>query len=110
MIDKRKREYIRFGKIPDNEQSNIYRHGELVGKEIGVSVYDCCYNRGKYCIIYPNPSNEDTICDFSGFMFYTPRSPIYLVTGEEVGIGSDGEPLLKNVKIIKDISNNFELN
>lgn len=25
----------------------------------------------------------------------------YLVTGEEVGVGSDGEPLISNIKIIK---------
>ena len=27
--------------------------------------------------------------------------PQYIVIGEEIGVGSDGEPLLKNVEIIK---------
>lgn len=27
--------------------------------------------------------------------------PQYIVIGEEIGVGSDGEPLLKDVKIVK---------
>ncbi len=32
------------------------------------------------------------------------ESPVYLVTGEEAGRGSDGEPLLKNVKILAKLT------
>lgn len=35
-----KKYYIRFGKIPKNEISNIYRGEVKVGEEKGVSVYD----------------------------------------------------------------------
>lgn len=50
-----KKYYIRFGEIPENEESSIYKHRTLIG--------------------------------------------------HEVGVGTDGEPLLKNVKILKDLTN-----
>ena len=35
-------------------------------------------------------------------------SKVYLVSGKKVGIGSDGEPVIKNVKIIKDLTEQFK--
>lgn len=48
------KEYIRFGEIPDDECSGIYNNeGELVGKERGVSYYECiCFNN-QYRILLP---------------------------------------------------------
>ena len=96
--------YIRFGEIPTNEKSGIYKNNEICcGYEKGVSVWDCCIKNNKYHIVLPNPCNEDTIADIETYTLYNDRN-IYLVTGIEVGSGSDNEPLLKNVKIIKQLS------
>ena len=47
------KEYIRFGEIPDNERSGIYNNeGELIGRERGVSCYECiCFNN-QYRVYY----------------------------------------------------------
>lgn len=36
-----KQKYIRFGDIPKGERSTIWRVETEIGKEQGVSVYDC---------------------------------------------------------------------
>lgn len=33
------------------------------------------------------------------------KTPLYIIEGEEIGLGSDDEPLLRNVKIIQEIFN-----
>ena len=96
------RYYLRFGEIPENEESGIWQHGDFVGKEIGVSVYDAVIKRNNILIALPLPMTESTLDTFQGFVEYDNR-PCYLVTGKMVGKGKDGEPLLKNVKIIKEI-------
>lgn len=96
--------YIRFGEIPAGEVSSIYNHGVLVGKEIGVSVYNACKLDGKWHVILPLYITKDTISTYEMFRKYS-KTKVYLVKGKEVGIGNDGEPLLKNIKIIKDLTN-----
>lgn len=90
--------YIRYGELPLTGKSRIYnRAGEIIGEEKGISVFEYIERRG---IVVPD--NKDAQDDF----FTLSKSywkPAYLVSGEEVGIGRDGEPLLKNVKIIKTI-------
>lgn len=98
--------YIRFGKIPENEASGIYRGEEKVGEEKGVSVYDAVEIDGEWRVVLPNPLLKEV-----GFYLYnfisnikhlveTERRPMYLVQGDEVGKGATNEPLLKNIKII----------
>ena len=98
--------YIRFGKIPEREQSEIYQHNKRIGFEKGISVYDACYLRNKWNIVLPSKLSTDTLDTYKKFRFYS-KSKVYLVTGEEVGIGNDNEPLLKNVEIIEDITDMF---
>jgi NAD-dependent DNA ligase len=38
-----------------------------------------------------------------GFILYNKRK-VYLLTGTEVGKGTDGEPIIRNIRIIKEIT------
>lgn len=91
--------YIRFGGIPDGERSRNHADGHA---EAGVSVYTAR-------IVGVPPGSE-----LPGV--YTPaeaRAPelaslvasrdAYLVTGREVGTGSDGEPVLRDVEVVCDL-------
>ena len=88
--------YIRYGDIPASGRSRNYADGVL---EKGVSVY-----RGKYL-----PETDEIMITPShhyqefGELFIKDR-PAYIVVGEEVGIGSDGEPLLSGVRKVKKIT------
>lgn len=90
--------YIRFGDIPDNEHSTNHIDNT---REQGVSVYAA--------------SLESVPPDTDAPGRFVPHGPkllqvilllnrhAYLVTGDEVGRGTDGEPLLKNIDVICDL-------
>ena len=95
--------YLRFGDIPSDEKSRVWKGGELSGEENGVSVYDVVIGEdGKISVGFPLPATKSTLDTFIGFIKYQNR-PMFLVDGDFVGRGSDNEPLIKNVKIIKEI-------
>jgi len=95
--------YIRFGEIPEGERSGVYHAGELVRKEDGVSVYDAKIDdRGNVSVCLPLPINANTLGTFRNLVEYENRN-CYLVNGEYIGKGSDNEPLIRNVNIIKKI-------
>lgn len=98
--------YIRFGEIPMDERSTEHRGSgdgvEPTKKLDGVSVYDCFNSNGNPQIVIPTPINEHTLDTLWGLLNYSDR-PVYLVSGDKVGAGSDGEPLIKNIKIIEKI-------
>jgi len=106
--------YIRIGKIPIDGISRIYRGEVLIGEEKGVSCYYGVQLKGKWHIIIPNPLKIGAIQTLESLINQVTeewykvnpkdKSKIYLIDGEEIGIGSDGEPILKNVKIIKEIT------
>lgn len=109
--------YIRIGEVPNDEKSIIFKNGIRIGEESGVSVYNTILNfqDGRYHIVMPSPFKEGQgrtyECLIQQVTQYRlkigrPRK-IYLVIGDEVGKGSDGEPLLRNVKVIKDITKDF---
>lgn len=91
--------YIRFGEVPKDGLSTIYSNGKPIGKEKGVSVYAGGIE-GKYVYV------EDTEMNHA-FTFNHLKSEnkfAYLVTGTPLNQrGSDGEHLLKNVRIIKTV-------
>lgn len=91
------KQYIRFGEIPPDGKSKIRNRTDntIIGEELGVSVFEFIDGRG---IVVPN--NQQARDDFLK-LTSSLWKPQYIVIGEEVGIGSDGEPLLKDVKIIK---------
>ena len=89
------RYFLRFGRWRDNEK--------------GVSCFDATLlEDGKWHLILPNPCKINTIDDIHGFMLEAyDNKQIYLVQGDIVGFGSDGEPLLKNLKLVDNVSNQF---
>ena len=99
--------FIRFGKIPTDGLSTIHYRGYDLGKEIGLSVYNCAFINDKYHIILPVPCSSGTIHSLEGFILYNNHKKVYLVDGDIVGYGTDGEPLIANVKIVDDITDKF---
>lgn len=96
--------FYRFGEIPKNEKSCIWKGNEKVGEEPGVSVYEAHKNiNGTYSPVLPFPTNEMAFNDFIYNVKYFTGNK-YLVTGDLLDeTGTDGEPLIKNVKILKKI-------
>lgn len=101
------KKYIRFGEIPKNERSGIYAgDAGKIGEEIGVSCYECIFLDGKYRILLPLNSNIHS-CATLGYLineYLGGDRKVFLITGIETGKGKDNEPLLKNVKILKEIN------
>lgn len=96
--------YIRFGEIPLDGKSKVYRGDEIVREEAGISVWRAVENCGYYYPILPEEPNENTISDYFDLLFHSDKK-VYLVTGTEMFIeGADREPLLMDVKIIKEIT------
>ncbi len=104
-----KKHYIRFGEIPENEVSGIYRGEVKVGEEKGVSVYDAVEIYGEWRVVLPNPLLKEVGFDLYNFisntkhLVETEHRPMYLVQGDEVGKGATNEPLLKNITIIRTL-------
>ena len=107
--------YIRIGEIPSNEKSKVHRGDVVVGYEDGVSVYDCIETDGLYRIVMPFPLKEGQGMTYEGLIqeitqcryeIENPRN-VYLVSGMEVGKGHDNEPVIKDVKILKDLTGQF---
>lgn len=110
------RYYIRIGEIPENELSKIHRGDAVIGEEKGVSVYDAEFINDKWRIVMPYYFKEGQGQTYEGLIQnvtecrYKINNPskVYLVSGKKVGNGSDGEPVIKNVKIIKDLTEQFK--
>lgn len=62
------RYYIRFGEIPKDEISHVWFRGIHVGQEIGVSVYHGIEIDGIWHVVFPNPSNPNTIDDLQTYV------------------------------------------
>jgi hypothetical protein len=99
--------YVRFGMMPENDKS-FNSLDEFY--EEGVSVYEALYRDGKFQILLPiiNDTSINTLVNcfntaqcLSGQIYHYSR--LNLVDGEYIGTGSDGEPLLKNCRIIRPI-------
>ena len=96
--------YLRFGQIPENEHSGIYKGDQgKIGEEIGVSCYRGIVIDNKVYIIMPHVAS--TTYYWLIDEYNRGKIPLYIIEGEEVGIGSDDEPLLRNVKIVQEIFN-----
>lgn len=91
--------------IPVGACSSIWNNNnEVIGKEKGVSVYEAHKNiNGIYSPVLPFPTNEMAFNDFIYNVKYFTGNK-YLVTGDLLDeTGTDGEPLIKNVKILKKL-------
>ena len=99
--------YIRFGELPESEKSRIYAGDQIVGEEVGVSVWKAIESNGMYWPMLPEDVNENGIADYFQFLLDSDK-PVYLVTGEEMRYeGQDREPLLMNVIVIKEITHYY---
>lgn len=97
--------FYRFGEIPEDACSSIWNNNnEVIGKEKGVSVYEAHKNiNGTYSPVLPFPTNEMAFNDFIYNVKYFTGNK-YLVTGDLLDeTGTDGEPLIKNIKILKKL-------
>ena len=100
--------YIRFGEIPPNEKSKVHISNQVLREEAGVSVWRAVKANGEYYPVMPDEPNESAIADYFNFIMNCDCN-VYLVTGDELIIeGADREPLLTNVKIIKDITYTYK--
>lgn len=95
--------YIRFGDIPPNEKSKIYRGEEEIGTENGVSVYPAFEDADGNIVVGLNLPISKTSLHTQQYLIEYDNRPCYLVSGDYLGKGTDGEPLIKNVRIIKEI-------
>lgn len=98
--------FIRFGNIPKDERSGIYMDGDLVGYENGVSVYDTTVLFKKWIVIPPHPLSVDNIESLGALVLQAQSDenfPILLVTGKMIGKGTDGEPVIVDVKVIRNV-------
>lgn len=96
--------YIRFGEIPTDEISEVHRGDSVIREEGGVSVWRAVESNGLYYPILPENPNKNAIADHFVLLLESDKN-VYLVTGDELFIeGADREPLLNNVKIIKEIT------
>ena len=85
--------YIRYGDLPKGGRSTNYVTGR---KEQGVSVYPAKYDLETGAIVFDDAAGVHNPGTLVFLMIdRTPR----LVTGQYVGTGSDGEPLLRRVRV-----------
>ena len=99
--------YIRFGDIPKNERSNVHQGDQIVKQENGVSVWNSAIANDIYYPILPVNPNECAVQDYVSFLWGNKR--VYLVTGDELEeVGSCGEPLLVNVKIVCELTDDYK--
>lgn len=94
--------FYRFNEIPKNEKSCIWGGDEKIGEEPGV--YEAHKNiNGTYSPVLPFPTNEMAFNDFIYYIRHFTGNK-YLVIGDLLDeTGTDGEPLIKNVKILKKL-------
>lgn len=94
--------YIRWGTPPRSGRSRNYATGELEG---GISVYAAEWNPGTDCIEFA----EDGALGGTGLGYVlSGRTDVYLLTGDEIGRGSDGEPLLTDVRVLSRLCYDHE--
>jgi len=99
------RYYVRFGKWREDERSQNFLASTKDNPvwENGVSAYHAGWDVDEQRWDIADGINEDTITGTLESL-YTSNKEIFLIQGTELKEdGSDGEPLLKNVKLIKKI-------
>lgn len=89
--------FIRFNHIPKNGKSTNWATGH---QELGVSAYEALYDvaSGEYCCYGALEGAE--------LSYLIQASPIYFITGEVVGKGSDGEPVISNIEVLGEATYN----
>ena len=90
--------YLRFGKLPEGGRST---NGYTGHKENGISVYNVRWEGGRWTIVDDGSggATQESIIDDAN------RS-ILLVTGDDIDQGSDEEPVLSNIRVLKELNPN----
>jgi len=88
--------FIRFGELPENKKSKRFCGEVFEGYEKGVSVYEGIIDKEEIKLIMPSLTASACV-SLSGCL----KRKMYIVKGKIIGKGKDGEPLLKNLKVIK---------
>lgn len=97
--------YLRFGDIPTSGLSNIWLNDQIIGQELGVPVYDAVLMTDGWRVILPKPITHKVINTL--YILIAEKRSVYILSGEEIGIGTDGEPLLKDPHILLEITKDF---
>lgn len=86
--------YIRFGDRPAGGRSRNYATGEL---EAGISVYEARHD------LVSDTWMTDGAMVGTLVSYLAQGLPARLVTGDEIGSGSDGEPVLADVEVVAEL-------
>lgn len=102
--------YVRFGQWRPDETSFNYAAGDI---EAGVSVFEAVLHGNRFKILLddehdPDGRQLDTLLGWAERISSQARrmveqTPIFIVSGDYVGVGYDGEPLLKRLKVVQEI-------
>jgi len=111
-----KRKYIRFGRIPPGGRSGIgeqYRewaamrgYGTVPTHELGLSVYGTRFNREYDKWELPElwtDTGPNTLGEFIEELVVGSKR-VFLVEGQEIATGTDGEPLIVNARVLKELT------
>ena len=101
-----RKRYIRFKPLPISGRPSIYSHGNKIGEEIGISAFDAVNINDTWHIVMPMPITQNMLDDIYGLLNYS-NEGIYLVEGEQIGTGTDNEPLIKDVVVLSEITDMF---
>lgn len=100
--------FIRVGEIPEDEKTTIFNEGSDTEEyKEGVSVYNTVNIDGVFRIIMPIPAKKGQGLFYENEICGDKVQGVFLVEGDEIGIGPNNEPLIKNIKIIEDLTENF---
>jgi hypothetical protein len=109
--------YVRFGDIPKDERSGIGASPNYAAamartgdQEHGVSCYWADWDAGRNMWCLDDIGNAATLDELVAMAKEGARK-IYLITGDDIQdkagddvLGTDGEPLIRNVQIIKELT------
>lgn len=87
--------YLRFNDLPEGGKSKNYATGEI---EAGISCYALRWDLADQC--YKRTGGG---LDGAMIAYAIQGAPMYLVSGDQCGVGSDGEPVIDNVKILASL-------
>lgn len=97
--------YIRFKDIPPDERSGVY-DGDLgaIRHEDGVSCYDCVSDGEKYRVVLPSLFSG-ALNDLLRFerQLLDGEIPAYLIEATPVGVGSYGEPVVRDASVVSEL-------
>ena len=102
------KQYIRFGRIPEDKISKQHKGDQILRHEKGVSVWNCAMVNDVPFPLLPDKASESTMADY--FYMLMGNRRVFLVTGTELKEkGSAGEPLLgDDIRIVKEYTDDYE--